>query len=97
MKRLLCTTALLVLTAPVLATTPAPTAPEAAQAAVAAAPTAAAPAATPSTAAQADGEAKVCKLEKELGSNRPKRICRTKAQIEAERAAARDAVSREQR
>lgn len=45
----------------------------------------------------ADPDEKVCKVARELGSNKLKRVCRTRAQIDAEREGARDALSREQR
>lgn len=57
----------------------------------------AAPAAAPAAAAPVDPDEKVCKVEREIGSNRLKRVCRTRAQIENERAAAREALSREQK
>lgn len=53
-----------------------------------------APAAAPSA---ADPDEKVCKVERELGSNKLKRVCRTRAQIDADSAAAREALGREQR
>lgn len=63
-----------------------------------AADTPAASAAAPSTAAApVDPDEKVCKVERDIGSNRLKRVCRTRAQIENERAAAREALSREQK
>lgn len=66
---------------------------------------AAQPAATPAAAeapaatdaARPDPNEKVCKLERQLGSNKMKRVCRTRAQIEIDREAAREALSREQR
>lgn len=64
---------------------------------------AAPPAPTPATAAEpaapakADPNEKVCKLERQLGSNKMKRVCRTRAQMEIDREAAREALSREQR
>ncbi len=54
-------------------------------------------AAEPADAAKADPNEKVCKLERQLGSNKMKRVCRTRAQIEIDREAAREALSREQR
>lgn len=61
--------------------------------------TAAPPAAAAPTAATApaDPDEKVCKVEREIGSNRLKRVCRTRAQIDNEQAAAREALSREQK
>lgn len=77
----------LLLAAPVLAiASEQPAAPPAAETATAAA---AAPAADPNE--------KVCKVERELGSNKLKRVCRTRAQIDAERDAARETLTREQR
>lgn len=77
----------LLLAAPVLATaSEQPASPPAAETAAAAA---AAPAADPNE--------KVCKVERELGSNKLKRVCRTRAQIDAERDAARETLTREQR
>ncbi len=46
---------------------------------------------------QVDPNEKICKVERELGSNKMKRVCRTRAQIEIDREAAREALSREQR
>ena len=75
----------------------------AADPAPAAAPTAAAPAAAPAAAEAApaapavDPNEQVCKVERVLGSNKMKRVCRTRAQIEVDRDAAREALSREQR
>lgn len=39
---------------------------------------------------------KVCTMEKSLGSNMKKRVCRTRAQYEAERERAREALDRTQ-
>ena len=50
-----------------------------------------------SAAAQADPNEKICKVSRELGSNRLKRVCRTRAQMESERDAAREILSQEQR
>lgn len=58
--------------------------------------TAAPAAASPAPAAATEGE-KICTLERTLGSNRSKRVCRSKAQIDSDREAAREAMSREQR
>lgn len=69
----------------------APVASSSAAAAPAAAP------ATPTTAQAADTNEKVCKLERQLGSNKMKRVCRTKEQMEIDRAAARETLTREQR
>jgi hypothetical protein len=41
-----------------------------------------------------DGEQVTCRREKTLGSNRPTRICRTKAQLEEEREIARQQMLR---
>lgn len=62
-------------------------------------PPAATPAAAeaPAEAAKSDQDEKVCKLERQLGSNKMKRVCRTRAQMEIDREAAREALSREQR
>ncbi|MFZ5658131.1 MAG: hypothetical protein ACOY37_13970 [Pseudomonadota bacterium] len=79
----------LLVTAPAMATTTGQPAP--------------APAPTPEAAGQtpaaspADPDEKVCKVERELGSNKLKRVCRTRAQLDAERDATREALSREQR
>lgn len=54
--------------------------------------------ATPAPAAPAaDPNEQVCKVERQIGSNKLKRVCRTRAQIDAEREAAREAIGREQR
>lgn len=64
----------------------------------AAAPTDAAPAvAVPAQDAAADANEKICKVGREIGSNKLKRVCRTRAQLDAEREAAREALTREQR
>lgn len=65
-------------------------------------PAATAPVAAPATpaspaAARPDPEEKVCKVEREIGSNRLKRVCRTRQQIDDAREAAREAISREQK
>lgn len=59
-------------------------------------PVAAATAAAPSAAA-ADPNEKICKVGRELGSNKLRRVCRTRAQIDAESEAVREALGREQR
>lgn len=46
--------------------------------------------------AQPDPNEKVCKLERQLGSNKMARVCRTRAQIDAERASARSSLARGQ-
>ena len=51
----------------------------------------------PAAESKADPDEKVCKVERELGSNKMKRVCRTRAQVDADREAARDALTREQR
>lgn len=53
--------------------------------------------AAPPAAATAGPDEQVCKVQREVGSNRLKRVCRSRAQIEREREASRDALSREQR
>ena len=74
-----------------------------AQAAPPAGPTPAAPLAeepgTPTPAAVADPPAdeKVCKLERQLGSNKMKRVCHSRAELDRQGEAAREALSREQR
>jgi predicted secreted protein len=40
---------------------------------------------------------KVCKLERQLGSNKMKRVCHSRADLDRQSEAARDALSREQR
>ncbi|GAB1596700.1 hypothetical protein [Lysobacter claricitrinus] len=53
------------------------------------------PAAAPKVAD--DSDKKICKLERELGSNRAKRVCHTRAELDASSAASRDALSAAQR
>lgn len=55
--------------------------------------TEAAPAAAPATTARNDGDVKVCRMVREIGSNRASRVCRTKAQIEAESETARSRMN----
>jgi hypothetical protein len=43
-----------------------------------------------------DSDEKICKVGREIGSNKLKRICRTRAQIEADRESARETLVREQ-
>ncbi|TZF88945.1 hypothetical protein [Cognatilysobacter lacus] len=43
------------------------------------------------------GQRKLCKLERELGSNRAKRVCRTREEIDASTEAARASISAAQR
>ena len=53
---------------------------------------------TPAVAdAPEDKERKVCRLEKETGSNFPKRVCRTVAQMEADQRAAEQFRDRQNR
>lgn len=74
--------------------TPTPSAP-------ADAPTAATAEAAPATPAAPEAavatEKKSCKLERELGSNRAKRVCRTRAEMNADAEAARNSISEAQR
>lgn len=58
---------------------------------------AAIPAASPAPEPAADPSEKVCKVAREIGSNKLKRVCRTRAQMDADREAAREALTREQR
>lgn len=66
-------------------------------AAPAAAPVAAAPEASSKPIAQDAGDRKICKLERELGSNRAKRVCRTRTEMDAQSEAARASLSDAQR
>jgi hypothetical protein len=56
--------------------------------------TACASSGTDAATAVADGEEKVCRSERELGSNRIERVCKTRTQIEAEKEAASDNLDR---
>lgn len=58
-----------------------------------AAPTTEAAPAAPATTARNDGDVKVCRMVREIGSNRASRVCRTKAQIEAESETARSRMN----
>lgn len=44
-----------------------------------------APAKPPVAAPADDGDKLICRTEKKIGSNRPERICRTKAELQRER------------
>ncbi|GAB6195898.1 hypothetical protein [Lysobacter xanthus] len=63
----------------------------------AAAPAVAAAPATAAAPAAAGEDKKVCKLERELGSNRAKRVCRTRAEVNADADAARASLQDAQR
>ena len=54
------------------------------------------PAAAPAV-TEAKAEEKVCKLERQLGSNKMKRVCHTRAELDRQSESAREALSREQR
>ena len=51
----------------------------------------------PAKVAADDPNRKVCRLERELGSNRAKRICHTRAELDAQSEAARASLSDGQR
>ena len=51
----------------------------------------------PAPVADSKADEKVCKLERQLGSNKMKRVCHTRAELDRKSEAAREALSREQR
>lgn len=71
----------------------APTAPTPEPVAVPTPEPAAAPAPPAAPVARNDGDVKVCRMVKEIGSNRATRVCKTKAQIEAESDLARKSMT----
>lgn len=54
------------------------------------------PSARKVTGTTADGEKVTCKLERTVGSNLPRRVCRTQAEMELERELAREQLERDQ-
>ena len=51
----------------------------------------------PTTTTAVDGQQQVCRMEAQIGTNVRRRVCRTMAQIEAERREGQDFTTRSQR